>query len=133
MHAVSRAHYCVFVQTSVGHALQSKEQNLQKNWKTSASLSPRKNQVKELQTDHQKSRLSTWLGHFGWVQAHCSENSPNLTCYIRLRVQHSGNGQSTVPPLRSSFLQWRLLATDIILCTQLYFTLGTEQSKRKPQ
>ena len=31
----------------------------------------------------------------------CSENFPNLTCYITLTV-HNINGQSTVPPLHSS-------------------------------
>ena len=30
----------------------------------------------------------------------CSENSPNLTCYITSRV-HNINCQSTIPPLRS--------------------------------
>ena len=33
----------------------------------------------------------------------CSENSPNLTCYITLRV-HNRKGQSTILPLRSSLL-----------------------------
>ena len=33
-----------------------------------------------------------------------SENSPNLTCDIKLRV-HNINGQSTVPPLHSSMVE----------------------------
>jgi hypothetical protein len=56
----------------------------------------------------------TWLGCFGSKQAAgypklqfsfyvFSGNSPNLTCYIKLRV-HSINGQSTIPPLRSSLI-----------------------------
>ena len=32
-------------------------------------LNPRKNEVEELETEHKLSRLPTWLGCFGFVQA----------------------------------------------------------------
>ena len=43
------------------------------------------------------------------VQTLYSENSPNFTCYITLRV-HKVNGPCTVPPLRSWPCQWMLCA-----------------------
>jgi hypothetical protein len=45
----------------------------------------------------------------------CSKNSSNLTCSIKLRVPRVDNinGQSTVPPLGSSFMPGHLQNTEI--------------------
>ena len=72
--------------------------------KSLQNIVAKKNEVEDLQTDHQKSRLPSECRQLDDHKCNfhfICENSPGLTSYIKLRV-HNINGQTTVPPLRSS-------------------------------